>query len=305
MLQEAADWLTRPVNLNSTVGATHREEHARTLPRAAARQVVIFADPDTLRGGRGGSAAETREALDVLTDRGAAVVLWGNETRAEMEIIRADLDLRHPFVSESGGGVFLPTGYFAAPPLHARAFAGYDVLDYGPPYPAVAAALHKVAHALKIEVNGFSGMSVQDVANDCRLSLAQARLATLREYDEPFRITGGNPAVKDRLFHGLRRAGFRCFTHETYHHVTGVTDRAESVRTLTSLYRRQFHDVLTVGLARDPDELSLLQAVDVPIVVLSDLTSAAALLRKVPTARLTDDASPRAWAKALWRPESK
>jgi hypothetical protein len=81
--------------------------------------------------------------------------------------------------------------------------------------------------------------------------------------------------------------------------VSGVTDKADSVRTLTALYRRQFPDVLTVGLARDPDELSLLQTVDVPIVILSDLRSAARLLRKVPTARLTDDGSPRAWGRTI------
>jgi len=264
------------------------------------RRIVLFADPDTLRGGRHASLADTREALDGLDDRGVAVVLWGNETRAEMELIRADLNLRHPFVSESGGGLFLPAGYFEQAPANARPFAGYDVVDFGRPYPVVAAALHEVANKLKIGVNGFSGMSVQDVANDCRLSLAQARLATLREYDEPFRLVDANPAVQDRLFQGLRRAGFRGFTHEAHHHATGVTDKTESVRTLTSLYRRQSHHVLTVGLARDPDELRLLQAVDIPIVILSDPANAARLLRKVPTARLVDSGSARAWRQTIW-----
>ncbi|MEP7309177.1 MAG: hypothetical protein ABJA98_27045 [Acidobacteriota bacterium] len=263
-------------------------------------QIVVFADPDTLRGGRHSSLAETREALDGLTDRGVAVVLWGNETRAEMELIRDDLDVQHPFISESGGGLFLPVGCFTEAPAHARAFAGYDVLDFGRPYPVVAAALHAVANKLKIDVNGFSGRSVEDVANDCRLSLAQARLATLREYDEPFRIVDANPAVQGRLFEGLRRAGFRCFTHEAHHHVTGVKDKTESIRTLTSMYRRQCHDVLTVGLARDPDERGLLQAVDVPLVILGESANAARLLRKIPTARLTDDCGPRALGKTIW-----
>ncbi len=292
-------WLARPLGWEST-WTRHRDLYEKSLPRPAARKIVVFADPDTLRGGRRSSPAETYDALEDLADRGVAVVLWGNETRAEMELIRADLDLRHPFVSESGGGLFLPAGYFTEMPEQARAFVGYDVLDFGRPYHFVAAALHAVASKLRIDVNGFSGMSVQDVANDCRLSLAEARLATLREYDEPFRIADANPAVQGRLFHGLRRAGFRCFTHEAFHHATGVMDKTASVRTLTWLYRRQFRDVLTVGLATDPDELGLLQAVDIPVVILSKSANAARLLRKVPTARLTDDASPRAWGKTIW-----
>jgi len=300
MRQEAAVWLTRRLGWDSTVWARHRDTHENSLSGPAGRQIVLFADPDTLRGGRQASLAETREALDGLADRGVAVVLWGNETRAEMELIRADLDVRHPFVSESGGGLFLPAGYFAEAPMNARAFAGYDVLDFGRPYHVVAAALHEVANKLKIVVNAFSGMSVRDVANDCRLSLAQARLATLREYDEPFRTVDANAAAQGRLFQGLRRAGFRCFSHEAYHHATGVLDKAESVRTLTSLYRGQFHDVLTVGLASDPDELGLLQAVDVPVVILSDPANAVRLLRKVPTARLADNGGPHGWHKTIW-----
>ena len=301
MSLDTAVWLSRPLGWNSTVRARpHETWPGNSLPRPAVRQIVVFTDPDTLRGGRHSSLTETREALDDLTDRGVAVVLWGNETRAEMELVRADLDLGDPFVSESGGGLFLPVDYFAEAPAHARAFAGYDVLDFGRPYAVVAAALHAVANKLKIEVAGFSGMSVQDVADDCGLSLAQARLATLREYDEPFRLMTENPAVQGRLFEGLRRAGFRCFTHEAHHHVTGVPDKTESIRTLTRLYRRQFHEVLTVGLARDPDELGLLQAVDVPVVILGESANAARLLRKIPTARLTDDGGPRALGKTIW-----
>jgi mannosyl-3-phosphoglycerate phosphatase family protein len=264
----------------------------------AARQIVVFADPDTLWDVRKAAPDETRGILRELAERGVIVVLWGNETRAEMEVIRADLDLRHPFVSESGGGLFVPVGYFPEAPAHARAFVEYDVLEFGRRHAVVAAALHEVANRLRIAVTGFSDMSVEEVATDCRLSLAQARLATLREYDEPFRIADTSPAVQGRLFQALRRAGFRCFTHEAYQHVTGVADKTDSVRALTSLFRRQ-GDVLTVGLARDPDELGLLQAVDIPVVILSDSASVARLLRKVPTARLTSDYGPVAWGQAL------
>ena len=60
-----------------------------------------------------------------------------------------------------------------------------------------------------------------------------------------------------------------------------------------------FLDVLTIGLASDPDEIGLIQAVDIPVVILRDSAHAARLLRKVPTARLTDDCSSRAWGKTL------
>jgi len=300
MRHTIAAWWTRPLGWDSTVRARYRDANRKTLSRSAVRRIIVFTDPDTLRDERTSSLAATRAALNGLADRGVAVVFWGNETRAEMELIQDDLYVRHPFVSENGGGLFLPAGYLPETPAGARSVAGYDVLEFGKPYHLVTAALHDRANKLGIHVIGFSGMSVQDVANDCRLSLAQARLATLREYDEPFRIVDANPAVQSRLFQALRRAGWRCFTHEGYHHVTGVTDKTESVRTLTSLYRRAFQEVVTVGLARDPDEMCLLQAVDIPVVIQSDSVDAARLLRKVPTARFTDARSPRGWGDAIW-----
>ena len=273
---------------------------AMTAPQSAARLIVVFTDPDTLRDERIPSLGATITALHGLADQSVAVVLWGNETRAEMELIQYNLCVRHPFVSEHGGGLFLPAGYLPEPPAGARAFAGYDVFDFGRSYHLVAAALHDVAKTLGIHVIGFSGMSVQDIASDCRLSLARARLAALREYDEPFRIMDANPAVQIRLFQALRRAGLRCFTHEGYCHVTGVTDPTKSVRTLTSLYRQVFQEVVTVGLARDPGEIRLLQAVDIPVVVQSDFVDAASLLRKVPTARLINGCGPFGWGEAIW-----
>ncbi len=296
--QMGAAWWPRTSGWGSARWARHRdEEHVRQSTR---RRIVVFTDPDTLRDERVSPLAETRDALNHLANRGVAVVLWGNETRAELELIQDDLCLRHPFISENGGGLFLPSGYFPAMRVAARQVGGYDVVEFGRPCHHVADILHDIADKLGIRVIGFSDMSVQQVADECQLSLSQARIAKLREYDEPFRLADPRPAVQSRLFSALRRAGLRCFTHERYHHVTGVTDKTESVRMLTSWYRHAWTDVLTVGLARETAETRLLQAVDIPFVVQSASIDAARLLRKVPTARFTEACGPQGWSDAIW-----
>jgi mannosyl-3-phosphoglycerate phosphatase len=259
---------------------------------------VLFADPDTLRDGCGDWTA-TSHVVHELEDRGIAVVLWGNETRSEMELIQSDLNLQHPFISENGGGLFIRHGYFLNRPPKGRDIQNYDVFDFGRPYHEVAEALHDVARRHECPVIGFSVMSIEDVARECGLSLAQARLAKLREYDEPFRVTDSAPATYSRICSALRRFGYRCFTHEHFHHATGVADKAQSIRTLTSLYC-DAHDghVLTIGVAKAPSESYLLQAVDIPIVVRRADGDAARLAQKVPTARLID-AGPRGWSDAI------
>jgi mannosyl-3-phosphoglycerate phosphatase len=277
----------------------------RIDPASTATRIVLFSDPDTLREAAP-EWAQTRAAIRALEDRRVAVVLWGNETRSQMEVIQRDLNLHHPFISETGAGLFVPHGYFREPLVKGRVAQSYRVaqnylvVDFGKPYHQVAEALHEVARRVGIDVIAFSGMSIQDVAQTCGLSLSQARLAKLREYDEPFRLFDPEPSIHSRMCSGLRRLGLRCFTHETFHHATGVADRTHSLRLLASLYRQAFEgQVLTVGLAKTRSEACLLQGVDIPVIVQGDSTDATRLGRKVPTARFTDAAGPRGWSDAI------
>lgn len=290
-----AAWWPRSRGLASRLWSSHRRHRFES---SSSNRLVLFTDPDTLRDGHDDWTA-TRDVIRELEDRGIAVVLWGNETRSEMELIQSDLSLQHPFISENGGGLFIRHAYFLERPAGGRDIQSYDVLDFGRPYHEVAEALHEVARRHECPVIGFSVMSIADVARECDLTLAQARLAKLREYDEPFRVADPEPAVYSRICGALRRLGYRCFTHERFHHATGVADKAQSIRTLTSLYCGA-HDghVLTIGVARAPSETCLLQAVDIPLVVRSTGADAARLSHKVPTARLID-AGPRGWGEAI------
>jgi len=291
-------WWPPSTALTPRVWCRHRRDHLEF--RSPAKRVVLFSDPDTLRKQGYSGWTATRAAVKALEDHGVAIVLWGNETRTEMELLQSDLHLHHPFISENGGGLFVGHGYFRDGIVSGRSTQNYHVVDFGKPYYRVAEALHEVARRGAVDVVGFSDMSIQDVARECGLSLSQARLAKLREYDEPFRIVGSEPAKYSRMCGALRRLGFCCFTHETFHHATGVADRAQSIRLLASLYRHNCHGhVLTIGLAKEASETCLLQAVDVPLVIQSGAVDAARLGLKVPTAGFIAADSPDGWCEAI------
>jgi mannosyl-3-phosphoglycerate phosphatase len=272
-----------------------------TEPGSAATRIVLFSDPDTLRDEGTTGWAQTRTAIQALEDQGVAVVLWGNETRSQMEVIQRDLDLHHPFISETGAGLFVPHGYFRDRLVGGRVGPNYRIVDFGKPYDQVVEALHDVARKVGTNIIAFSDMSIHDVAQSCDLSLSQARLAKLREYDEPFRVIDSEPATYSRLCSSLRRLDLRCFTHETFHHATGVTSKTQSLRLLASLYRHASSDahVLTIGLAKARSESALLQCVDVPVVVQGDTAGCSRLGRKVPTARFANAAGPQGWCEAI------
>ena len=265
------------------------------------KRLVVFTDLDgSLLDHESYSFAPAAEALALLAAQGIPLVLCSSKTRAEIEILQQDLGVAHPFLSENGGALFLPRRYFPFLISDGRSIAGYQAIEFGLPYYQLVETLHRVASDLNIPVVGFSDMSTEEVAKDCKLPLMTARLAKLREYDEPFRILDSGLADRSRLFKALHRAGLRCTRGGRYHHLTGVTDKGLGVRTLKSLYRQAWGKVVAVGLGDGLNDLSLLQEADIPIVVQNPANDAATrLLRKVPTARLTSAPGPQGWNETI------
>jgi len=266
--------------------------------RDTRRSVVVFTDPDgTLLEHRAHPCVPGCEALRLLADHEVPIVLCSSRTRAELELVQHEFHFRHPFISENGAAVYVPRGYFSS--SNPAEVSGYDVIAFGGPHQQVVEALRRTAETTGIEVRGFNGMSVQEVADECGLSLAEARLAQLREYGEPFRILTSDPALHSRLRNALRRAGLRCVDGGTFHHVSSGADMRRSVRKVTSFYRQRCGDVLTIGISAGLTDPSLLREVDIPIIVRSPQVDVARVLRKVPMARVTNRAGSLGWDEAI------
>jgi mannosyl-3-phosphoglycerate phosphatase family protein len=217
----------------------------------------------------------------------------------ELETMQQALDIHHPFVSENGAAIYLPRGYFPSV-TDAAGRPGYGALPFGQPYQRVVEGLRHTADRLGIEVRGFNDMSVQEVADEWGISLAEARLAKLREHDEPFRILSPDPAIRSRLFTALRRAGLRCVSGGRFNHVTAGPDVGAALRTLKALYRLECGGIRTVGVADGLVDAALLREVDVPIVVSNFDVDSARVLRKVPRARVTSAAGGDGWGEAVF-----
>lgn len=264
-------------------------------------RIAVLADVDAIRLDRDCSLGACCEELETLRRGGIPLILFSSKTRAEIEVLQRKLDLRHPFVSENGGALFIPRNYFPFPIKNGRRIGGYDAIEFGAPYYQLVAALHRVAEQTGVPAVGFSDLSIEEVAKECGLTLAEARLAKLREYDEPFRILDPSPAARSKLLRGLHRAGvYRCTSTGNYHHLMGLSDRAMAVRMVTALFVRAWEDVLTVGVGDSANDLSLLREVDIPIIVHNTQDGAVArLLRKVPNAHLAVASGPGAWGRVL------
>ncbi len=246
------------------------------------------------------SHAAADPAIAQLKAAGVPIVLCSSKTRAELERLQEALGLTSPFVAENGGALYVPAGTFPFRIPGATEAAGYEVLEFGRRHQEVLAVLLATAARLGIEVVTFSRMSVEAVAEDCGLSLAQARLAKLREFDEPYRLVVPDPAARTRLCRALRNAGLRCLSGGRYDHVVGGTDKGAPVSAVREFYAQVFGPVVIVGLGDSLNDLALLTEVDIPIVVRNSVSRTSGLLvRELRGATVTSDEGPAGWRDAV------
>src|SRR6185295_628096 len=115
---------------------------------------------------------------------------------------------------------------------------------------------------------GFSELTIEEVANQTGLPLEAARLAAAREFDEPFVIEGVHPlaaeAARIEVAGAAERRGLRLARGGRFHHLTGPADKGKAVRQLLALHEGP---VFSVGLGDSANDLSMLQAVDHPVIV--------------------------------------
>jgi mannosyl-3-phosphoglycerate phosphatase len=224
---------------------------------------VIFSGLDgPLHNPSATAFAKAARVLEAVTRANVSLIFSSTKTRAELEHIQQELGITDPFICESGAAAFIPPNCFGGDVPGARPIAGYNAVEFGSTYANVVATLHRTARNLRVAIHGFSDMSVEDVARECQVALLRARLAKLREYDEPFRILDPHPSAGTRLFKALHAARLQCTSVGRYHHVGALFDKYAAVNLLLRLYRRAHRSVFTVALVDAAAGRHLLKPLD-------------------------------------------
>jgi mannosyl-3-phosphoglycerate phosphatase len=263
--------------------------------------LVVFSDLDgTLLDRRTYSAAAAAEAIALLKHARIPLVFCSSKTRAEIELVQNELGIQDPFVVENGGALFIPNGYFDFEIPYARLSSGYQVVQYGRPYAEVVEGLARASRRAGTPLTGFHDMSVEDVARECDLPLLRARLAKLREYDEPFRMQSAGSGERRKLERALNAEGLGCSAGGRFDHAGAHVDKGLPVRLLTTLYLRSLGQVRTVGLGDADNDVALLRQVEVPVVVRGESgMDSARVQASVPGAAVTRMPGPAGWAESV------
>ncbi len=263
------------------------------------KQLILFTDLDgTLLDSRY-SFRRALSAVKEVKKRNIPLILCSSKTKAEIEKWRKKLNNDHPFISENGGGIFIPRKYFGRQVTDVRIHEenNYDVIKLGAAYSDLRHALSEV-RSDGFDVRGFGDMKVKEVAELTGLTISDARLAKKRDFDEPF-LFPGNLDGEKKLKRRIKSRGFHC-TQGEFFHIMGDSDKGRAVEILTGLYRKTGKQTMTIALGDSPNDIEMLQRVDFPVVVKKgDGSYHPQVVRKVKGVIKADGVGPEGWNRAV------
>ena len=229
----------------------------------APRHIIYTSLEGALLDARTGSFAEAEEALSELSRRNIPLVLVTSRTREEIEPLRRKLEHSHPFIAESGGGIYFPDGYFNIKIPNMKRSGRYLCVPFGRPYKEVCEVLDEVAEETGVGVAGFHNMSTREIAENTGVKQRDAELARSREFDEPFFFTSTDEKAIARFVAAAKERGFDARPGQTFWHFSSGCDSARAVRSLTKLFRDATRiKFRAVGIAPASEDLPWLRAVD-------------------------------------------
>ena len=233
------------------------------------KKLIIFTDLDgTLLDNDTYSFNAALPALNLIKKMEIPLIVCSSKTRAEIECYRKKLDNKHPFISENGGGIFIPKGYFNSELLISNCEFSeeedYQIIGLGAKYSALRKAIKELREE-GFNVRGFGDMSIREIADITGLSFNEARMAKKRDFDEPF-IYSGEIDKLPMLLESIAAKGFN-YTQGKYFHILGNSDKGKAVSILTDLYKSTFDSIATVGVGDSLNDIPMLEKVDLPVIV--------------------------------------
>jgi mannosyl-3-phosphoglycerate phosphatase len=203
--------------------------------------------------------------LEELKTRQIPVIPVTSKTRQEVETLRQEIKLEDPFIVENGSAIFVPLDSQQFVLDRQNEWEGYHLQLLGSTYAQVRAGLMGIGTFIGLRLRGFGDLSELEIEQLTGLSSEAVKQAKAREFTEPFitpdRISG------EQLQQLVESFGFRVVVGDRFSHLIGSgAGKGKAVQWLKEHYASK-DKVITIGLGNSPNDLDMLEAVDIAIVV--------------------------------------
>jgi mannosyl-3-phosphoglycerate phosphatase len=283
---------------------------------------IVFTDLDgTLLDPVTYSYEKSLDGISRLKESDIPLIFCSAKTRAEQEVYRRKIGVFYPFIVENGGAIFIPQGYFPFPFQHHKTAGDFLVIELGTSYKEIRKLLDKVRKDGNFQFRGFGDMSIEEIAQVTGLDIESAKLAKQREYDETVVIAVSRspepklraegvansegeakqshitPEEVEKFLKKIKEAGLNYAHGGRFYDIMGDNDKGKAVTIMSNLYRQTWGELETIGLGDSLNDLPMLSAVDIPILVQKGDYSWESI--NIPRLRKVHGVGPEGWSRAI------
>ena len=225
---------------------------------------VIFTDLDgSLLNHEDYSYEEAKPTLKKIKRNNIPLIFTTSKTRPEVELLQKEIGIKEPFIVENGAAIFFPEGYRKFK-LEFPKIDNYRVIKLGEEYDYIRKFIKKFSK--KFGIKGFGDMTIEEIGNLTGLSPEKVKYAKMREFTEPFIIQEEKflPELKklaDRYGLKITRGG------RFFHLIGKNQDKGKAVEITSNIFRKNFRNIITVGIGDSINDLPMLETVDIPILI--------------------------------------
>ncbi len=231
-------------------------------------KIIIFSDIDGTILDKHHNSQKIRPLIEKITSLDATLILCSSKTKPEIEFYMRELGINNPFIVENGGAIYVQKGYFSFSSPFSKEINGYDVVELGLPYSVVRERLNNTLSMTNCKIASFGDMTREELAAELDLPLDLAELAKMREYDEPFLFISGDKKEFEKT---AKAEGLTLTFGNKYSHVLGNSNKGKAVTVLKTLLVHKFTNIITFGIGDSENDLSMLSAVDKPMLIRKEL----------------------------------
>ncbi|MBU0496681.1 MAG: HAD-IIB family hydrolase [Candidatus Thermoplasmatota archaeon] len=225
---------------------------------------IIFTDLDgTLLEHHTYSFDAAQPALHQIKKYNIPLIFCTSKTKAEILYWQQKIGNTHPFISENGGGIYIPHQYFDFNYTCDATYNGYNLIKFGISYQQLIQAA--VALKKQFKITSFAEMSTTEISEDTGLPLEQAALAKQRDFELPLKFLEADQT--NDILSAIKKMDLFVMSGGRYHHIMGHHNKGTAVRRLLQLYSKKYPSFKSIALGDSQNDLSMLDEVDIPIVV--------------------------------------
>lgn len=227
-----------------------------------APRLILFT-PASLLAPPTRTAETLGEALSQIEIQNVPLVLSTKGTRAEIELLRRKISHGHPFITEAGGGLFVPDGYFSLRLGGATRAGRYFCIPFGRSSQEASDKVQEIAQTVGAEVVRYAEMTPREISRNTGMNEREAEASAQREFSERFYFAGNSDLAAPAFEKAASGANWSVRRFEPWWELFSGNDEGKAVRRLMQLYRQALRSrVKSVAIGTSAEDLGLLAASD-------------------------------------------